>query len=226
MVDVDAIFRYKSPDWDKLLQYGFELVETEYIVDIPIMRKQFTVTIFISTAGNIHFKVFEAESQEEYVLVHVPNVTGGFVATVRKACEKVLVDISNQCFRTELLKAKQTKRIVDFMQEYYDAKPEFLWEKYPNYAVFRMKESGKWFAVIMTVDRSKVGLSGHGNIEIIDLKGEPEVITQRVDKKKFFQAYHMNKKHWYTICLDGTVSDAEIETLIRTSYRLVASKTA
>ena len=33
--------------------------------------------------------------------------------------------------------------------------------------------------------------------------------------------YHLNKKHWNTIVLDGTVPDDEIEELIEHSYALV-----
>ncbi|MBF1202590.1 MAG: MmcQ/YjbR family DNA-binding protein, partial [Fusobacterium periodonticum] len=33
-------------------------------------------------------------------------------------------------------------------------------------------------------------------------------------------AYHMNKKHWCTICLDGTVELEKIYNLIDISYEL------
>jgi predicted DNA-binding protein (MmcQ/YjbR family) len=33
--------------------------------------------------------------------------------------------------------------------------------------------------------------------------------------------YHLNKKHWNTIVLDGSISDDEIEELIEHSYALV-----
>ena len=33
--------------------------------------------------------------------------------------------------------------------------------------------------------------------------------------------YHLNKKHWNTIVLDGSVPDDEVEELIRHSYELV-----
>jgi predicted DNA-binding protein (MmcQ/YjbR family) len=33
--------------------------------------------------------------------------------------------------------------------------------------------------------------------------------------------YHLNKKHWNTIVLDGTVPDDEVSELIEHSYRLV-----
>ena len=59
---------------------------------------------------------------------------------------------------------------------------------------------------------------------VIDLKDLPEDIEERIDGELFFKAYHMNKKHWYTICLDGRVSDEEIGELIDVSYRLASGK--
>ncbi len=224
MIDIENIFRYKIPNKDALLANGFVYSDGVYTKDIPIMRKQFVTKIFVTDSGTVYFKVYEAETDEEYVLVHVSSAEGGFIGNVRNACEKVLIDISNKCFHTELLKAEQTKRIVEFINKHYDAKPEFLWEKYPNYAAFRIKENEKWFAVIMTVDRSKIGLPGHGNIKIINLKDIPKNVEQRIDEEIFFKAYHMNKKHWYTICLDGRIADEKIKALIHTSYELASGK--
>lgn len=224
MIDIDNIFRYKIPDWDALIANGFAYSGGAYVKNVPIMRKQFIAQISVTDAGTVHFKVYEAETSEEYALVHVSDAGGGFISDVRRACEKALVDISNSCFRTELLKAEQTKRIIAFMKEHYAVEPEFLWEKYPNFAAFRIKENGKWFAVIMTVDRTKIGLSGHGNIEIINLKDIPENIEQRMEGNRFFRAYHMNKKHWYTICLDGRIPDEEVCGLIHISYELASGK--
>ena len=224
MIDIENIFRYKVPDREKLLAEGFVYADGVYFKDVYIMRKQFAVKVSVTDAGAVDFHVYETGTGEEYALVHVSNAAGGFVSDVRAACERVLLDISKKCFNTELLKAEQTKRIVGFIEENYGAKPEFLWEKYPNYAAFRVKKNEKWFAVIMTVDRSRIGLPGHGNIEIIDLNDIPENIERRIDEKKFFKAYHMNKRHWYTICLNGRVSDEEIRAFIDASYRLAEKK--
>ena len=70
----------------------------------------------------------------------------------------------------------------------------------------------------------KVGLGRDGKIEIIDLKDTPECIQKRRDDKIFFGGYHMNKKHWYTICLNDSLEDEELFALIDESYRLVKKK--
>ena len=38
-------------------------------------------------------------------------------------------------------------------------------------------------------------------------------------------AYHMNKKHWISIILDGSMTDEEVGRLIGDSYALTAPKT-
>ena len=48
----------------------------------------------------------------------------------------------------------------------------------------------------------------------------PEEIEKRVDGKKYFAGYHMNKKHWITLCLDGSSELYEILWLIDERYVL------
>ena len=53
MIDIEAIFRYKIPDREKLIQYGFELSSDTYKKSFPIMRKQFYVVVTVETKGAI-----------------------------------------------------------------------------------------------------------------------------------------------------------------------------
>lgn len=48
--------------------------------------------------------------REEYALVHVESAEGAFVGEIRRACEKVLVDVSKQCFDTEVLNSKNGRK--------------------------------------------------------------------------------------------------------------------
>ncbi|MDR3176713.1 MAG: MmcQ/YjbR family DNA-binding protein [Desulfovibrio sp.] len=49
---------------------------------------------------------------------------------------------------------------------------------------------------------------------------KPEEIDTLIDGKRYFPGYHMNKKHWFTICLDGSVSTEEIFCRIDESFAL------
>lgn len=78
-----------------------------------------------------------------------------------------------------------------------------------------------WFAVAGSISKDKIGIAETGKVEIINLKDDPEEVQQRIDGERFFKAYHMNKQHWYTVCMDDRVSDEQLEELIGISFRLV-----
>lgn len=82
----------------------------------------------------------------------------------------------------------------------------------------------KWYAVILTIARNKIGFDGNSTIEILDLRIDPMQLKQTIDNKRYFPGYHMNKKNWYTICLDGSVENDELFERIDISYRLAKKK--
>jgi predicted DNA-binding protein (MmcQ/YjbR family) len=76
------------------------------------------------------------------------------------------------------------------------------------------KTDGKIFAL--------VNLEGD---QSMNLKCDPGLaIELRERYPSVIPGYHMNKKHWNTIILDGTVSDKEILSWIDHSYDLIAGK--
>ena len=97
---------------------------------------------------------------------------------------------------------------------------EFVWEKSRKTAVVRRKYSKKWYVLILTLSKRKLNLDSDEAVEIINLHNSPEEIEKLIDNKTYFPAYHMNKKHWCTICLDGTVELEKIYKLIDISYEL------
>jgi predicted DNA-binding protein (MmcQ/YjbR family) len=56
----------------------------------------------------------------------------------------------------------------------------------------------------------------------INLKCDPELaISLREEYPAVLPGYHMNKQHWNTVLLDGSVSDQMIYNWIRYSYDLI-----
>jgi predicted DNA-binding protein (MmcQ/YjbR family) len=56
----------------------------------------------------------------------------------------------------------------------------------------------------------------------ISLKADPiDAIILRNQYQAVKPGYHLNKKHWNTLTLDGSIPDAEIEQMIDESYNLV-----
>lgn len=220
MLDIAGIFKNRALDPSRLMEYGFARADGQYTISYEILDGQFQMNIIIISAGSVYVHVIDTDSQEEYILIHTPEACGAFVGAVIQACEEKLKIIAENCFDYTVFKSEQVKQIIAYAGETYRSNLEFLWKKSPNNAVFRRRDGGKWYAAILTVGEEKLGLAGTETIEIIDLRGLPDEIERLVDGKNYFPGYHMNKKHWYTICLDASVSTQEICERIETSYLL------
>jgi predicted DNA-binding protein (MmcQ/YjbR family) len=82
----------------------------------------------------------------------------------------------------------------------------------PEHSVFKV--SGKIFA-LSALDRTPLEVS---------VKCEPELAVQlRNSYPSIRPGYHLNKRHWNTMTLDGTLSDRLLHDLIEDSYDLVVS---
>ena len=58
----------------------------------------------------------------------------------------------------------------------------------------------------------------------INLKCDPETaIELREMYEAVIPGYHMNKKHWNTVILDGTIKAKELKEWIKNSYNLVVN---
>lgn len=112
----------------------------------------------------------------------------------------------------------ETNKVLKYVKEKYGTEPEFLWAKFPGNAVLRHKNTLKWYGVLLNIPKQKLGLVDDGNVDILDLKCEPILIGSLIDGKRYFPGYHMNKEHWITILLDGSVLSDEIFSLIDLSY--------
>ena len=102
----------------------------------------------------------------------------------------------------------------------YGDELEFLWEKFSGNAVWRRKDNKKWYAAVLSVSKRKLGFDSDEIAEVIDLRIQPEKLEDLIDNKNYFPAYHMNKKHWFTIILDGSVPSDVIFDYLKDSYDL------
>lgn len=62
--------------------------------------------------------------------------------------------------------------IFKYVKRQYGTIPEYLWEKSPDNAVLRHKNR-KWYAVLMSIKKSKLGLEEDGMADIMNVKCEP-----------------------------------------------------
>ena len=101
---------------------------------------------------------------------------------------------------------------VDTARQYLLGKPEAM-EDYPF---------GPDVAVMKVRDKMFATLGQEGGEGRMNLKCDPD---QALALRDIFSAvlpgYHMNKKHWNTIKLDGSIPEGEIQRMIDHSFALV-----
>ena len=106
------------------------------------------------------------------------------------------------------------------VRDYLLSKPE-AWEDFPFYPdVAVMKVKNKMFATLSPANTKEI--EEHSNHYRMNLKCDPhEAIQLRDVFDSVLAGYHMNKKHWNTIILNGEVPMGELQRMIDNSYALV-----
>ena len=102
------------------------------------------------------------------------------------------------------------KDVIDFCKTF-----ENVYEDYPfredNWTLMRHRNNKKTFAMVF---------ERNGKIWI-NVKCEPNfTYFWRNAFEGVIPAYHMNKEHWNSIILDGTVPDDAVMNMIADSYKL------
>lgn len=113
--------------------------------------------------------------------------------------------------------------LLETVAERYGAQPEYLWARWPNYAVFRHAGNRKWFGVLMDVPASRLGLgeaAADEKVDILNVKVDPDdaIVLQLADS--IMPAYHMNKENWVSIAIEDDIPDELVLDLLETSHRL------
>lgn len=116
------------------------------------------------------------------------------------------------------------EELFQHILDVYAVEPDYPWAKCPEYAVFRHANNKKWFALVSVVGRDKLGLSGQGLIDIVNVKCDPILIGSLLTEPGFFPGYHMNKGSWLTMALDGSADSEKIKFLLNISYDLTGVK--
>lgn len=118
----------------------------------------------------------------------------------------------------------QRQEIEEYINENYDCKEEHPWNDTPEFATFKHSNNKKWFALIMNIPYNRLKINKEELVDVINLKNIPELIGGLRQINGIFPAYHMNKEHWITVLLDGTVNTKQIKELIDMSYELTRNK--
>lgn len=102
----------------------------------------------------------------------------------------------------------ERQQVIDYCLSY-----DHVYEDYPfqdsNWCVIRHEEDDKIFAWIFEKD-------GH---VWVNVKCDPEwLLFWRNAFKSVIPAFHLNKNHWNSIILNGSITDKDIQIMIGNSY--------
>ena len=240
------IFRRRIPLPAALKEYGFTETPDGWVYEKDLLAGAFRARITVRGAlladgSCVAGDVIDADTQEPYIPLRVERQVGTFAAEVRKAYLELLEDIAEKCFREQRFLAAQTERVAAAIKKAYGDDPQHIFEKHPEITTFRNERTQKWYAITMDVSAGKLKTAAavkksdgktdsdpldrydaKAEIEIMNVKAAPEKVQELVKRPGIYTAYHMNKKHWITILLDGTVPDADILSLIDDSHALIS----
>lgn len=111
-----------------------------------------------------------------------------------------------------------------FIKNEYGIAHDCPFEDDPDTWVFRHPDNRKWFALVMTVKKRRIGIDSDELIDLVNMKCAPEIMDDLWQERGVFPAYHMSKKHWLTLALDGTCSDETVKWVAKISYDLTRRK--
>ena len=116
-------------------------------------------------------------------------------------------------------------QVFDYVKRKYKTEPEYLWRRYPDYAIFRHADNEKWFGLVMDVARNKLGMAGDEIVDVLNVKcSDPLLADLLIHQPGYFRGYHIARGNWVSILLDGTVPFEDICRWLDESYDATASK--
>ena len=115
------------------------------------------------------------------------------------------------------------EKIFKYAKEHFGSDPEYLWENTPDCCILRNKSNRKRYAVLMKVEKEKLGLPGNEKTYILNVKCNPIMIGSFTSQKGFLPAYHMNKEHWISIIIESA-KDSQIFDMLHGSFDLINKK--
>ena len=196
---------------DKLLTYGFIKDNNKYTYEQLIDDFK----LIVEYDHTLRRKLIDVNTGDEYILIDTNNTLGRYASSIKESVDNIIDDIIKNCTEKELYIFEQTKDLINYIKKTYKDIPDNPWED--ENMVIRHANNKKWYGLIMTIDKSKV-TDGNGLIEVLNVKiNNPDSI---IDNKRIFPAYHMTKKSWISIILDGRLSNEEVFSLIDISYDL------
>ena len=116
------------------------------------------------------------------------------------------------------------KEFAAYVEDHYGIKYDCPFEDDIDTWVFRHPDNRKWFALVMTIKKNRLGFESSESVDVVNLKCAPEIMDDLWRERGIFPAYHMSKKHWLTLALDGSCDDETLRWVTQISFDLTRRK--
>ena len=219
----ERVFERKRIVPKKAIAYGFRPDGDGLVYACDFLSGDFRAVIRIAPNGTVSGSVVDKMNDEEYAPLRAAGMQGAYVSSVRAAYEEVLSGIAAACCDDFPFASDQANRIAAAVRNAYGVEPDFPFDdgRDRTAGVFRHADNGKWFGLIMHVKKCVLaGESDPEKIDVMNLKANPGKIRQLWQTPGVYPAYHMNRKYWISVALDGRLSDEAAMALIEDSFRL------
>ena len=113
---------------------------------------------------------------------------------------------------------------ASYSEDFYGIKYDCPFEDELDAWCFRHPDNKKWFALVMRIKKRKLGIDSDEYIDVVNMKCAPEIMDDLWQENGVFPAYHMSKKHWLTLTLDGSCKEETIQFVATISYELTRRK--
>lgn len=198
---------------EKALEYGFEHTKEGYLLQRELSDPNFTISIRIDRDW-MELRVYEAG--EEYLPFFAKSAEGSFVTQIREEVDRLIDDMVGHCFEPTYLREK----LINHVLEKHQSTPDYPWDD-QSYCTIRTPKAKKWYGIFMHIKYRALGIDRDGKIDVLNVKAPPKQIPELIDRRHYFPAYHMNKKHWLSILLDSSTDIQKVQELLDQSYLLV-----
>lgn len=221
-------FKRMTPDFSRFPSAGFTHDSSGWHLTSHFMEG-FRADLTVTDGGEISGRVIDKDLQEEYLPLRVPSEVGAFVGTVRENYAALLSDLAEKCFYELPFVSPQANRIAAAVRHRWGDTPERTFRRSPDAGVFRNTLSKKWYGIVLPVTKDKLTEKKEESgtqVEILDVKVAPERLDDFLEEPGIYPAWHMNKKNWVAVLLDGTVPDERILGMLEVSRRFSGGKSA
>ncbi len=222
MIDNNSL-KYLNILRENILEFGFQEQNSVFTYSKKILNDEFILKVEIKN-NVIKSTVIETVLNERFVLYDVEGAHGSFVAQMRKEYNDLIDDIKEKCCKKSIFKTQNANLLIEYAKDKYGDNLEHLWDKFPQYAVLRNSINNKWYATIMIIKNRQLGIDRDGEVEVVNVSLPQNEVEKIIDNKRYYKAFHMNKKYWITVLLDSFADITEVYKLLDISYNISISK--